>query len=378
MHSSWLGSLFDPYIELQTSGQIVKQYFERRVAGRRTINISGLRVSGADRHEIKWRSFYSRINTKSCKAWGFSSPKLSDKKILVIAPHADDAELAAFGLYSENNSQIVTITAGETDAQAFQSVYSDQQQASVLKGRLRTLDSITAALWAGLKPEQCISLGYFCQTLQMMSEQPTEPVKSRTAGLGDTRVFRQYNSQTLPSDQDGLATWNNLLQDLQKLIIDCQPDIIITPHPQLDPHSDHIYATRAVLGALKNTGQLDIDLYLYANHFHNTDLFPFGAPHSTTSLPPWFDKLLPASIVSYPVNIDKQKDKIFALEIMHDLKPHLKWKKKFRRKLQAWLIKRPLIAYGEDDYFRKAIRSNELFFRVSARTVGRWMESTGE
>ncbi len=40
---------------------------------------------------------------------------------MVIAPHADDAELAAFGLYSRcSEASIVTLTQGEIEAEHYQ------------------------------------------------------------------------------------------------------------------------------------------------------------------------------------------------------------------------------------------------------------------
>ncbi len=40
---------------------------------------------------------------------------------MMLAPHADDAELAAFGLYSRaDNVSIVTLTQGEIEAEHYQ------------------------------------------------------------------------------------------------------------------------------------------------------------------------------------------------------------------------------------------------------------------
>src|SRR2546422_867970 len=40
----------------------------------------------------------------------------SEDRVLVIAPHPDDAELAAFGLYADTRATIVTVTAGDGSA----------------------------------------------------------------------------------------------------------------------------------------------------------------------------------------------------------------------------------------------------------------------
>lgn len=361
-----LGKVFDPYVEISYAGNTIKQYFERSLNGRRYINLSNLPLCTVQNQAIqmKVKLAYCHIKGNSGELLTFNNPEVKNKKILVVAPHADDAELAAFALYSEQQSMVVTLTAGETEEKDFQRVYQDSKQASLLKGRLRSLDSVSAGIWAGLEQANIISLGYFCQCLQKMHDQPARAVTSRTAGVNDVRVFREFNKKRLKTDQDGKPCWQNLIFDLQEIISDFQPDVIITPHPQLDPHSDHIFGTKAVLQSLSNQSHTVTDLLFYANHYHNTDVFPFGLPHTTASVPPSFDSLVKMSLLSYPVSENKQKDKVFAIEVMHDLKGRLKFKKRLRRMIQAKLVGRTINPYGDDDYFRKSIRTNELFFRV--------------
>ncbi len=361
-----LGKVFDPYVEISYAGNTIKQYFERSLNGRRYINISDLKLNEVKNQviQMKLKPAYCRIKGGCTELLAFNNPNIQNKKILVIAPHADDAELAAFALYSEQQSMVVTLTAGETEEKDFQQVYQDRQQASLLKGRLRSLDSVTAGVWAGLDQANIISLGYFCQCLQKMHDQPGLAVGSRTAGVNDVRIFREFNKNRLKTDQDGKPSWQNLISDLQEVISGFQPDVIVTPHPQLDPHSDHIYGTKAVLQSLSNQSHSVTDLLFYANHYHNTDIFPFGLPHTTVSVAPSFDPLIKVSLLSYPVTEDKQKDKVFAIEVMHDLKGKLKLKKRLRRIIQAKLVGRTINPYGDDDYFRKSIRANELFYRV--------------
>ncbi|EPN57961.1 hypothetical protein A244_11205, partial [Pseudomonas syringae pv. actinidiae ICMP 18807] len=67
--------------------------------------------------------------------------------------------------------------------------------------------------------------------------------------LSDTRLFRQFNTLALPGD-DGQPTWNNLLADLRTLILKARPQVIVMPHPAIDPHPDHICAQAAVREAL--------------------------------------------------------------------------------------------------------------------------------
>ena len=82
-----------------------------------------------------------------------------------------------------------------------------------------------------------------------------------------------------PGDADGAPTWNNLLADLRDVLLRARPDVIVLPHPTLDPHPDHICAQEAVLEALRG---LDYQPTLlgYANHLHDNDRWPMGEPYS--------------------------------------------------------------------------------------------------
>lgn len=372
--SDLLGGLFDPLIEFCVGDEQIIQYFERNVKGLRYINISPLLKAVNAGGSITVKTKYCKVMELQGKLFAFKNPDLNNKKLLVISPHADDGELAAFGLYSEHESCLVTMTAGEVEAEDFQNIYHDKQQASLLKGRLRSLDGMTAAIWGGIDPKNMINLGYFCQRLKEMHDAPEQLKGSKTAGVTDTRLFRQPNQQPLKSDQNGMPTWSNLIEDLREIIKQANPDIIVSPHPQLDPHGDHIYATRAVLEAISGLEKQPENIYYYANHLRHTDHYPFGPVHTVVSLPPNFDSIVVSSIVSYPLEMKKQKDKIFALEVMHDLKTKLTLKKRIRRILQSLLINRPINQYGEDEFYRKTIRVNELFYRVKTADAVKWID----
>lgn len=58
-----------------------------------------------------------------------------------------------------------------------------------------------------------------------------------------------------------------------------------------------------------------------------------------------------------------QRDKAMALGMMHDLQPPAPFKRRLRRLLQRWLAGRQPSPYGENEFFRKAVRRHELFWR---------------
>ncbi|WP_163835521.1 PIG-L deacetylase family protein [Spartinivicinus ruber] len=368
IQANWLGSIFDPYVEINDGNTTNRQYFERSVNGLRYLNISdGLTTLLTGKNLILDFKHCQPItdNNHKLTLFGFSNPDIINKRIMIIAPHADDAELAAYGLYSQaKDVSIVTLTAGEVEQKDFQHVYPEPQQASILKGRLRVFDSIAVPAWGGVTKEQVVNLGYFCLCLKDMYEEQAKLVSSKTAGVDTTIVFREFNSFPLPTDGDNKATGKNLLKDLQFLVEKYQPEVIVTPHLQLDPHQDHYYATQFIHQAVSEVSYSRIKCWLYyANHYVHTDMHPFGPPHATASLAPNFNAEVKTSgVLSVPLSEKQQKDKVYALEMMHDLKVNVSVKKKLRKLLRQLLIRKGWVEYGEDEYFRKNIKSHELFF----------------
>lgn len=362
------GYLFDPSIDLQSQSQQQHQFFERGLKGRRYINLSHINDSScAEKIQLVFK--YCHLNNSRAILHGFVQPDLSDKTILVVAPHADDAEIAAFGVYSQTDSFITTITAGETEAGFYESVTASKEEASCLKGRLRAWDSISVPQWAGLKGDSVVQLGYFCLTLKKMYDQPDKKTSSLTAGIDDPAYFRVYNQFSLASDKSVNSSWNSLIKDLQEIIERVKPDVILTAHPVLDPHADHRYATIACLQACEQSN-IFADFLLYANHYNHTEMFPFGLSGSLLSLPPEFDQQPIESIpVSYQLSQQRQHNKLLALTMMHDLQTPVSLKKRVRQVLQEKLIGREKFLIGHDDFLRKAVRKNELFFKLTTKQL---------
>ncbi|MHC3970536.1 PIG-L family deacetylase, partial [Pseudomonas aeruginosa] len=101
--------------------------------------------------------------------WRARHPDYRERRVMVIAPHADDAELAAFGLYSQAcEAWIVTLTAGEIETEHYRRMGLDGIAAARLKGRLRAWDSQAVPAWGGVPAERCVQLGYFCLQLPAM------------------------------------------------------------------------------------------------------------------------------------------------------------------------------------------------------------------
>ncbi|KRP48854.1 GlcNAc-PI de-N-acetylase [Pseudomonas libanensis] len=361
LKSAWLGRFLDPAVDVLGLEMPDRQVFERGVAGRRYLNLTG----GAEAlaaGNVRLRGRFCRIKGQPT-LWRFRQPDYRQQRVMVVAPHADDAELAAFSLYSQApESWIVTLTAGEIEAEHYQHMGLPKAEAARLKGRLRAWDSIAVPRWAGVPETQCVQLGYFCMQLQAMQATPDQPMASREADLNDTRLFRQFNGFALPGDVDGAPTWHNLIADLRALLLKARPQVIVLPTPLLDPHADHICAHAAILEALQGLEWQPDTLLGYANHLHDNDRWPMGDSGVGVALPPRFDTTIEMVPCSFALSLSQQQDKAMALGMMHDLQPPAPFKRRVRRWLQQLLAGRKPSPYGENEFFRKAVRRHELLW----------------
>ncbi|MDR1349342.1 MAG: PIG-L family deacetylase [Zoogloeaceae bacterium] len=362
LESGGWGRLRPPAVDIETAETRDCQTFEFGASGLRYLNLTGLAAALAA-GEIRLRGRRCAIG-RELRLLRVRHPDYRQQRLLIIAPHADDAELAAFGLYSQAREVwIVTLTAGEIEAENYQGLGLSAVEAARLKGRLRAWDSRAVPLWGGVPADRCVSLGYFCMQLAAMRKNPETAFASRVADLDDTRPLRQGNALPLPGDADGAPTWKNLLADLAALIERVRPEAIVLPHPDFDPHPDHIAAYAAVRESLTHTDWRPQALLCYANHLHDNDAWPMGEAHTGVPLPPRFAKSpTPRSPWALPLTAAEQIDKACALAMMHDLQLPLPLKRRLRRALQTLLAGRRWPPYGANEYFRKAVRKQEVFW----------------
>lgn len=358
--SSWLGWLFDPQVRL---GDDV-QTFERGARGIRYLNLTGQLSQLHSGLPIRGR--FCRL-AAPVELRTFKAPHWQDKRIMILAPHADDAELAAFGLYSQAKEvSIVTLTQGEIEAEHYQQMGLNQAEAAKLKGRLRSWDSMTIAQWGGVPQQNCVQLGYYCLQLPAMREQADASFGSRESGDSDIRSVRHWNTLQLPGDNDGVPSWNNLIADLVGCLQHFRPQIVIMPHPQLDPHADHIATGQALQQALEQVQEQPEHLLLYANHLHDNDRWPMGNAGTGVALPPQVEQGIAPDQLGTPFSLQlsagQQMDKAMALQMQHDLRPPLPFKRQLRRHIQRLLAGRRWPKTGDDEFMRKAVRRHELFW----------------
>lgn len=312
-----------PRIRFSSGEFSFQQAFEPGAAGKRYLNLTPLvdRYSASPlRVEMKGR--HAAWKKQSGRLLLFRNERLQGKKILVVAPHPDDAEIAAFGFGTCGNTSVVTLTAGDGGRASYFSLIEDRRETYQLKAELRSLESIQMPLLAGHPPGQSMNLGYFDCTLATMHADPTTPVASATTGVDDVMVFRRGSLLTPPHDLRREATWNNLVADLRNVIEATTPDIVVVPHPVLDCHPDHRFTFLATLQAIRASGHRECSFFLYAVHGELSQTYPFGGSDSIVSLPPWFSPDLPLEgLYSHTLTSSMRVRKLIALDAMSDLRP---------------------------------------------------------
>lgn len=357
VRADWRGRWRDPQVWIGEDLQV----FERGVDGLRWLNLSGQAEALA--------AGQLSVHTRFCRLVGngrlvvFKHPDYARQRLMVVAPHADDAELATFGLYSRaSEASIVTLSQGEIEARDYERLGLAPAAAARLKGRLRAWDSLSTPLWGGVPQSRCVQLGYYCLQLPAMRDDPARGIGSRESGETDIRDVRRHNPLPLPGDVDGTPSWNNLVADLAALLEHFRPEVVVTPHPQLDPHADHVAGTEALLEAIALSAWQPGTLLFYANHLHDNDRWPMGPAGGGIALPPAIEPLPADEIWSPSLDQATQLDKAMALRMQHDLLQPLPVKQRVRRGIQYLLVGRRWPRTGEDEFFRKAVRRHELFW----------------
>ena len=362
------GALVDPVVQVKHRSACVRQYLERGGRGIRYINISALAgepPAPGDRvvlqgHHVAWAEQDATLVL-------FDNARLDRARILVVSAHPDDAEIAAFGLYSHRDAYIATVTAGDAGAFTYRRFLPDEKQHSLTKGRLRAWDSVTVPLWGGIPPSRCVNMGYFDGMLSTMFQLQGKPVSAEWSGISDVSFFRQFNQSDLLPKEPRDATWPNLVGDFVRILDRVRPSLIVTAHPMLDSHPDHQFSSIAVLQALSKTKLTRGRLYFYINHHMVSEFHPVGHIDGVVSLPPNPDGVsCREAVFSYTLTHQEHIDKIFALEMMHALRPPPEMcAQKPKAVEQALDALKNLIRGAGDDAFshtRRSARPNELFF----------------
>ncbi|WP_181244329.1 PIG-L family deacetylase [Halomonas sp. ND22Bw] len=361
------------------------QYLEPGQAGKRLLNLTGIDDLGA----VTLSAERCRLAPQA-RLLGFQRPALDDGPLMIIAPHPDDAELAAYGLYRQHAERtwILTLTAGERhkrlDRQYLPFLDHDLKSASRRKGWIRSWNSATTPQLAGVAQDRLYMLGYFNDTLATLLDTPNICAPSLADDALSPADFRRWNARPLASDELPGGPSNrgdDLLADLIGLLDQVRPSTVVVPHPELDPHPDHQAAAAALATALNATMHRPERVLLYANHLKSQRGFPRGPAHaasgvwpvacSTSGLGAW-------SLYSQPLDLEAQREKAVAMDSMHDLRDKPGWERRLKRAVKRRLsgIQPERWAdYGQHDFFQTHIKAQEMFALVGTEALMEYFAS---
>jgi LmbE family N-acetylglucosaminyl deacetylase len=214
------------------------------------------------------------------------------KRVLVVSPHPDDETLGAGGLIQTALAEgarvkVLVITNG--DGQVYQPLTFERRIKTGLRdfvgyGEHRQVETLDALKELGISAEDVLFLGYPDRSLLSLWLGNWEydcPIQAIFTRVSNNPYKNSYNPLSRYCGSD-------LLLDIQSIIEEYLPDLIVSPHPN-DDHPDHRAAanfTRLAL-ALVQSENLDyrasvIGYLIHYGHFPQ----PRGSYLARPLLPP--------------------------------------------------------------------------------------------
>ncbi len=352
-----------PSIVVSAGAQRTRHYLGSNSHGLQWLNLSSYRMALRPGEHVRLEAAASLVGAQSAELRLFDNRIDLGRRILVIAPHPDDAEIAAFGLYAHRRSTVITITAGNAGDANYADAEPDQARQYELKGQLRAYDSVTVPWLGGVPPEHTANLGYFDAQLAAMYRAPAQIVPETYGPNTDVARYRIYNLSAYLTRATRSNTWQHLVEDLAAVLRQVHPDIIVMPDPRLDSHPDHEFTAVAVVQALARWGGSP-QFLLYTNHA-DENRYPYGPRGAPVSLPPPQQAVDLQKVYSLATPAAAQTRKLFALEAMHDLRLSPQEQASCETDPALWRPDYPRRA--DVDYFRRAPRANELFLAYDSQ-----------
>jgi LmbE family N-acetylglucosaminyl deacetylase len=375
-----LGKWRDPFIEIRNASVVGYQYFERGAQGLRWLNLSRWAASQSDLTDSEVHLYGGRLKWQEQDAllWLFSDRVEPSEQVVVVAPHPDDAEAAAFGFYSSTKATVVTITSGDDSGRFDSKNGGAVPLPRALMARLRVWDSICIPVLGGIPSERAVNLCYPDGQLASMQTDPLCEFGSRSGTEIDYTELRKMNASNLLGDTSFRCSWESLVQDLASIFSRLRPSIVAAPLPLIDPHPDHGLTTLAVCEALQHCHMYSVRLFLYMVHNRWTELYPFGPAGSGVALPPDFDQIGIGcdALYSHSLSPEQQMLKLLALEAMHDLRdlntPALPgWGVELRRLKTLFGARLRGLSNPPTNLLRRSVRADEVFVVMNIKDAER-------
>ncbi len=363
MAASFWGLWRRPGVDVRSGTRVSRHVFEHGGRGRRFLVVD----AEASRLECSPRTL-RRFRIVGVRA--LALPELSSG-LLVLSPHPDDAEIAAFGLYAAAAAKaaVVTVTAGDGGKRPYKTLIGDETAAYELKAQMRVGDSLCVPRLGGVAAERIVNLGYSDGTLAAMYRRPDTPVAAPKTTIGSPQRYRRLNSGTVALPPRETATWNGLVDDLCRLLRTFDPQTLVLPFPRFDRAPDHRYATLAMIEAILREERTQMTLLLYTNHLPENELYPYGPAGTAVDLPPSLNAKVSLLPVSFPLEASMQARKLLALEAMSVLRPDPSWTTPSGMAALGCKAAVNLLKGKDKSYFRRAVRANELFFSLHASAL---------
>src|SRR6185437_11451120 len=157
-------------------GKSIRHAFARGVSGLTYLNLSSLDLTHGATLQFRTR----RLSIPDQEVQLIALPNDLDpahQTVLVISPHPDDAEIAAYGFYTDRHAYVVTVMAGETGDPGLFSMFSGSD-AFAQKGHVRAWNSVAVPMLGNIPADHTANLGYFDGTLKSMQLNPQRVVVS--------------------------------------------------------------------------------------------------------------------------------------------------------------------------------------------------------
>ena len=101
-----------PWVEITIGSARLEQHLDANAVVLRWLNVSSLRPQLLEGATVRVNTHAVTIEPGPASLRLFANGLDLGDTILVLAPHPDDAEIAAFGLYADRKATIVTVTSG--------------------------------------------------------------------------------------------------------------------------------------------------------------------------------------------------------------------------------------------------------------------------